>query len=154
MGSVSFDHPDPSILTVLTHPIDGRGRNAVDVGAFLGRWEPTEQTFRPPFFHRNAAVEFNMVISTPATAGGYPQGAFSFTPLLTPHGLGAHGHHHHAREADDTPVRIPDTSIWLQFESAYQLGVLPRWLEGPSRDGEFLSGFGGYTLGPLADGGD
>lgn len=154
MGSVSFDHPDPSILTVLTHPIDGRGRNAVDVGAFLGRWEPTEQTFRPPFFHRNAAVEFNMVISTPATAGGYPQGAFSFTPLLTPHGLGAHGHHHHAREADDTPVRIPDTSIWLQFESAYQLGVLPRWLEGPCRDGEFLSGFGDYTLGPLADGGD
>ena len=152
MGSVSYDHPDPSILTVLTHPLDDHGQNAVDVAAFIGRWEPTEQTFRPPFFHRNSAVELNMVLATPPTQGGYPSGAFSYTPLLTPHGLGSHGHHHHTFEADDTPHRISDRSIWLQFESAYSLGVMPRWLHGPHRDDTFLEAFQDYTEGPLARG--
>jgi homogentisate 1,2-dioxygenase len=150
MGSVSYDHPDPSILTVLTHPLDDHGKNAVDVGVFLGRWEPTERTFRPPFFHRNSAIEFNAVLSARPTKGGYPQGAFSFTPLLTPHGLGSHGHHHHTFDAEERPNRIPDDSIWLQFESAYQVGVLPRWLTGAHRDTAFLDQFADYTLGPLA----
>jgi homogentisate 1,2-dioxygenase len=152
MGSVSFDHPDPSILTVLTHPIAEGGKNAVDVGVFAGRWEPTEQTFRPPFHHRNSAIEFNMVLDSPPTKGGYPQGAFSFTPLLTPHGLGSHAHHHHTFEVDDTPSRVSGDSLWLQFESAYQLGVLPRWLHGEHRDTGFLDQFRDYTLGPLAAG--
>jgi homogentisate 1,2-dioxygenase len=147
MGSVSFDHPDPSILTVLTHPLDTHGRNALDVGAFLGRWEPTEGTFRPPFFHRNSAIELNMVLAAPPTTGGYPQGAFSFTPMLTPHGVGAHAHHHHSFETDDTPNRLSDDSIWLQFESAWQVGVLPRWLDSPHRDTTFLDQFRGYTTG-------
>ena len=45
----------------------------------------------------------------------------------------------------DSPSRIPDESVWLQFESTYLLTVLPRWLEHPSRDTSFLENFEGRT---------
>jgi len=148
-GSVSFDHPDPSVLTVLTSPHDDHGRNAIDVGAFLGRWDPTEDTFRPPYFHRNAAVEFNAVIASPSASGPYPAGAFSFTPNLTPHGVGP-ASHRNATRAPDTPVRGSDDSIWLQFESTYTLSVLPAFLDSEQRDRDFLATFEGYDVGDLA----
>ncbi|MEN0065093.1 MAG: homogentisate 1,2-dioxygenase [Myxococcota bacterium] len=148
-GSVSFDHPDPSVLTVLTAPQDDHGNNAIDVGVFLGRWDPTEDTFRPPYFHRNAAAEFNAVIASPHTKGPYPAGAFSYTPNLTPHGVSP-ASHRGASKASDDPVRGSDRSIWLQFESTYTLSVLPEFLESPQRDTEFLSTFEGYATGDLA----
>ena len=148
MGSVSFDHPDPSILTVLTAPMDEHGQNAIDVGTFIGRWDPTEHTFRPPYYHRNAAIEFNGVVASSATTGPYPAGAFTFTPYHTPHGISAKGHQAAAHAPDD-PVRLPDDSIWLQFESTYALGVMPRWLDHDARDTGFLQQFEGFELGEL-----
>lgn len=151
-GSVSWDHPDPSVLTVLTCPMDGNthgsGRNAVDVGVFMPRWDPTEHTFRPPYFHRNSAIEFNAVIQTPRTKGAYPSGAFSFTPYLTPHGV-SHVGHAAGVKAPDEPRKTSTGDIWLQFESTYSLGVLPRWLGSERRDGEFLQNFTGYAEGEL-----
>ncbi|MCB9525343.1 MAG: homogentisate 1,2-dioxygenase [Myxococcales bacterium] len=148
LGSVSFDHPDPSILTVLTSPMDTTGRNAIDVGVFRGRWDPTEHSFRPPFYHRNSAIEFNAVIASPSNTGPYQDGAFSFTPYLTPHGVGAHSHAR-AMAAGDGPSRVPDESLWLQFESTYLLGVLPQWLDAPTRDQTYLAQFQGWQTGPL-----
>lgn len=59
MGSVSYDHPDPSILTVLTSATDEVGVAACDFVLFPPRWEVQENTFRPPWFHRNTMCEFN-----------------------------------------------------------------------------------------------
>jgi len=141
LGSVSHDHPDPSILTVLTSPMDDHGRNAIDVGVFRGRWDPTENTFRPPYFHRNSAIEFNAVIKAPSDTGPYRPGVFSYTPYLTPHGVSTRTQHSELEREDDSPFRIPEQSLWLQFESTYVLKVLPRWLDGDSRDEGFMDNF-------------
>ena len=58
MGSVSFDHPDPSIYTVLTSPSDTQGVANADFVVFPPRWLVGEDTFRPPWFHRNVMSEF------------------------------------------------------------------------------------------------
>lgn len=147
LGSVSFDHPDPSILTVLTSPLDTHGRNAIDFGVFRGRWDVSEGTFRPPFFHRNSAIEFNAVVKND-TKGPWQPGTFSYTPYLTPHGISAHsyeGELARGRAGEDTPERLPDESLWIQFESAYLLRVMPWMLDHPSRDGDYLDSFRGYT---------
>ncbi len=148
-GSVTWDHPDPSIHTVLTHAMDTHGRNAVDVGVFRGRWDPTEHTFRPPYFRRNSAIEFNAVIKAPTTKGPYPAGAFSFTPYLTPHGISARSHAHESDRTDDTPARSPDSSLWVQFESTYHLHMVEDWLDDPTRDDRFLENFAGWRTGDL-----
>jgi homogentisate 1,2-dioxygenase len=143
LGTVSFDHPDPSILTVLTCPLDDHGRNALDLGVFRGRWDVAEHTFRPPFFHRNAAVEFNAVIRSPA-GSRWQAGAFTYTPYLTPHGVSAAGYARAVAGADadlDAPVRMSDDSLWIQFESAYALKVMPWMLDHAARDPDHLAGF-------------
>jgi len=58
MGTVSFDHPDPSIFTVLTSPSETAGTANVDFVIFPPRWMVAEDTFRPPWFHRNVMSEF------------------------------------------------------------------------------------------------
>ena len=150
LGSVSVDHPDPSILTVLTCPMDDHGRNAFDLAVFRGRWEASEHTYRPPFAHRNAAVELNGVIRTPAGSRWQP-GAFSFTPFLTPHAISARGHEQTVLASDDEadrPSRIPDDSLWIQFESGYGLKVMPWMLDHPARDRDHLAAFSGFRPAP------
>ena len=58
LGTVSFDHPDPSIFTVLTVPTDTPGTANCDFVIFPPRWMVAEDTFRPPWFHRNVMSEF------------------------------------------------------------------------------------------------
>ena len=58
IGSISFDHPDPSISTVLTSPTDTPGLANIDFVIFAPRWMVAEHTFRPPWFHRNVMNEF------------------------------------------------------------------------------------------------
>src|SRR5690625_3038659 len=58
IGSISYDHPDPSIFTVLTSPSDTPGTANMDLAIFPPRWLVAEDTFRPPWFHRNIASEF------------------------------------------------------------------------------------------------
>jgi homogentisate 1,2-dioxygenase len=148
LGSVSFDHPDPSLLTVLTAPIDTHGRSALDVAVFLGRWDVAEHTFRPPFFHRNSAIEFNGVVANTASSGPWQPGAFSYTPYLSPHGISTDGYAKELARDDESPVRMSDESIWIQFESAYLLKVMPWMLEHADRDRHYLDGFGAYAPEP------
>ena len=145
-GSVSFDHADPSILTVLTCP--GTDGNAIDVGVFQRRWDVTEHTFRPPFFHRNAAIEFNGVIQTDATEGPWIAGTFSYTPYHSPHGISATGVRQ-AVAASDEPELLSAHSMWIQFESTYALRVMPWSLDLPNRDADYLSSFSGYPEGKV-----
>jgi homogentisate 1,2-dioxygenase len=75
IGSISFDHPDPSIFLVLQSITDTAGVDAVDFAVFPPRWLAMEHTFRPPWFHRNVASEFMGLIE-----GKYDAKAESFLP--------------------------------------------------------------------------
>lgn len=150
MWSASVDHPDPSILTVLTAPADTHGRNALDVAVFQRRWDATTGTFRPPYFHRNSAIEFNAVVKSPVKKGPFRPGAFTYTPYLTPHGVSARSiaaHQSLSDEEADQPVLLSPDSVWVQFESTYQLRVMPWMFDHPGRDASYLASFSGYVPG-------
>jgi homogentisate 1,2-dioxygenase len=146
MGSVTWDHPDPSLLTVLTAPLDDHGRAVADFVVFPGRWEVIEHSFRPPFMHRNAASEVNMVIRTPAAESGYDPGCTFVSPLLTSHGVSAKTYDAIAKLPDDfeePPRRLPDASLWAMFESALPFRATA-WAEAtPLVDGAFHELFEG-----------
>ncbi len=121
MGSVKFDHPDPSILTVLTAPLDDHGRAVADFVVFPGRWDVLEHSFRPPFMHRNAASEINAVVRMPTAEDGYVPGCTFLSPLLTAHGVSTKSYDEVLDMTDDEaegPRRISDDSLWIMFESA------------------------------------
>ncbi|TRW18347.1 homogentisate 1,2-dioxygenase [Glacieibacterium frigidum] len=88
MGTVSFDHPDPSIYTVLTSPSETPGRANADFVIFPPRWLVGEDTFRPPWFHRNLMSEAMGLIAGAydAKADGFAPGALSLHNMLNAHG--------------------------------------------------------------------
>jgi homogentisate 1,2-dioxygenase len=88
IGTVSFDHPDPSIFTVLTSPSDVPGRANADFVIFPPRWMVAEDTFRPPWFHRNVMSECMGLIhgAYDAKAEGFAPGALSAHNLMAGHG--------------------------------------------------------------------
>jgi homogentisate 1,2-dioxygenase len=146
MGSVKLDHPDPSILTVLTAPLDDHGRAIADFVVFPGRWDVLEHSFRPPFMHRNAASEVNMVVQTPSPEGGYDPGCTFVSPLLTPHGVSTKTYDHVlglTDEAAEGPRRLPDESLWCMFESAMPFRATAWARETPLVDEGFLAHFAG-----------
>jgi homogentisate 1,2-dioxygenase len=146
MGSVTFDHPDPSIHTVLTAPLDDHGRAICDFVCFRGRWEVIEDSLRPPFFHRNAATEINGVIGVSHAEHGYVPGCTYVTPLLTGHGITTSAYEAElalSTDAANVPRRLPDSSLWIMFESALPFR-LSRWaLETEHRDAGFARLFEG-----------
>jgi homogentisate 1,2-dioxygenase len=146
MGAVKFDHPDPSILTVLTAPLDDHGRAIADFVVFPGRWDVLEHSFRPPFAHRNAASEINGVIKTQAPQHGYDPGCTFLTPLLTSHGVSTATYDavfDLSKEKAEGPRRLPDESVWIMFESALPFR-LSAWAKGsPLVDPGFLALFEG-----------
>jgi len=88
VGSISFDHPDPSIFTVLTSPSDVPGTANVDFVIFPPRWMVAEDTFRPPWFHRNVMSECMGLLygAYDAKAEGFRPGAISLHNQLSGHG--------------------------------------------------------------------
>lgn len=117
-----FDHGDPSIYTVLSAGLEDAGANALDFVVFPPRWDATEHTFRPPFFHRNVTTEFNGIIRSPAAAKSpFVPGMAFLTPSTTAHGVvaqAANAAFHAKDELADRPSRTSDHSLWFQFESA------------------------------------
>ena len=143
MGSVTFDHVDPSIHTVLTAPLDDHGRAILDFVVFRGRWDVAEHSFRPPFMHRNAASEINGVIAVDTVVAGYVPGCTYVSPLLTSHGITTAGYDAALDLPDEGVQRIPDTSLWIMFESALPFRTT-RWADTtPLRDPTFASLFEG-----------
>lgn len=88
MNTVSFDHPDPSIFTVLTSQSSTPGTANIDFVIFPARWMVAEHTFRPPYFHRNIMSEFMGLIygEYDAKQEGFSPGGFSIHNQFTPHG--------------------------------------------------------------------
>ncbi len=88
INTVSFDHPDPSIFTVLTSPSHTPGMANIDFVIFPERWMVAEDTFRPPYFHRNIMSEFMGLIKGQydAKAEGFEVGGFSIHNQMSAHG--------------------------------------------------------------------
>ncbi len=125
IGTVSFDHPDPSIFTVLTSPSDTPGTANVDFVIFPPRWMVAEQTFRPPWFHRNVMSEFMGLIHGvyDAKADGFAAGGASLHNCMSGHGPDR-ATYEAAVAADLKPHKIEGTMAFM-FES--------RWLIRPTR---------------------
>ena len=88
LGSVSFDHPDPSLGTVITSPTNTAGLANVDFVIFPSRWQVAENTFRPPWFHRNYMNEYMGLVRGvyDAKATGFLPGGGSLHNCMSAHG--------------------------------------------------------------------
>lgn len=117
MNSVSFDHPDPSIFTVLTSPSEVPGTSNLDFVIFPPRWMVAEHTFRPPYYHRNAMSEFMGLISGTydAKATGFVPGGSSLHNCMSAHGPDADTYYS-ALKSSDEPKRYENTLAFM-FES-------------------------------------
>jgi homogentisate 1,2-dioxygenase len=132
VGSVRFDHPDPSIYTVVSAPLDEAGAHTLDLIVFPPRWEVSAGTFRPPFFHRNPVSEVNGIIREPAAAGSpFVPGCCFITPALTAHGPGTRAVDRARTQPDgeaDRPQPPSTDSLWFQLETILPLSLTP-WAE-------------------------
>ncbi len=122
IGTVSFDHPDPSIFTVLTSPSEQPGTANCDFAIFPPRWMVGEDTFRPPWFHRNIMSEFMGLVRGEYDAkqgGGFDPGGASLHNQMAGHGPDAAATAG-AMAADLAPVKLDDTLAFM-FESRWVL---------------------------------
>jgi len=119
INSVSFDHPDPSIFTVLTSTSAVPGTANIDLAIFPPRWMVAEHTFRPPYFHRNIMNEFMGLIigEYDAKAEGFKPGGASIHNAFTGHGPDADGFQK-ASTAELKPQRYDNTMAFM-WESSY-----------------------------------
>jgi homogentisate 1,2-dioxygenase len=125
IGSISFDHPDPSIFTVLTSPSELPGLANADFVIFAPRWLVGEDTFRPPYFHRNIMSEFMGLVygEYDAKAEGFEPGGASLHNTFASHGPDADTYEK-ASAATLTPQKM-DGTLAFMFES--------RWMIIPTR---------------------
>ena len=114
INTVSFDHPDPSIFTVLTSPSNVPGRANADFVIFPPRWMVAEDTFRPPWFHRNVMSEAMGLIygEYDAKAEGFAPGGLSLHNLMSGHGPDLDSWRK-AGEAELKPQKIEGTLAFM-----------------------------------------
>jgi homogentisate 1,2-dioxygenase len=119
LGTVSFDHPDPSIFTVLTAPTEVAGTANCDFVIFPPRWLVAEHSFRPPWFHRNAMSEYMGLVHGvyDAKAEGFVPGGASLHNCMAAHGPDA-ATSGKASAADLVPQKIADTLAFM-FETCF-----------------------------------
>jgi homogentisate 1,2-dioxygenase len=147
INAVSFDHPDPSIFTVLTVAGAGPPGTAVaDFVVFPPRWMVAQRTFRPPYYHRNTMSEFMGLIrgeyDGKMAAGGFLPGGASLHLAMTPHGPDAASFEAATRGGGaaggggdpDAPARIADGSLAFMFETYLAPRVTPAFLSAPNVD--------------------
>jgi len=120
IGSISFDHPDPSIFTVLTSPSDTPGTANCDFVIFPPRWLVAEDTFRPPWYHRNMMSEFMGLVhgQYDAKQEGFVPGGMSVHNSFVPHGPDTDAFEK-ASAATLAPHKLADTLAFM-FESRYR----------------------------------
>jgi homogentisate 1,2-dioxygenase len=130
VGNVRFDHGDPSVHTVVSAPLDEQGAHTLDLVVFPPRWDPTTNTFRPPFFHRNPTAEINGIIrEEPHPGSPFQPGCVFITPPLTPHGVNGRAVERSrtiSASEQDKPIQLGVTGLWFQLESALA-PVLTPW---------------------------
>ncbi|GLW18484.1 homogentisate 1,2-dioxygenase [Streptomyces sp. NBRC 13847] len=124
LGSISYDHPDPSVFTVLTSPSDTPGLAGVDFVVFAPRWLVGEDTFRPPYFHRNVMTEYMGLIegaydAKAAGEGGFVPGGGSLHNMMSAHGPDRETFDR-ASAAELRPQKIDD-GLAFMFETRWPL---------------------------------
>jgi homogentisate 1,2-dioxygenase len=150
IGTVSFDHPDPSIFTVLTSPGEIAGTANVDFVIFPPRWMVGEDTFRPPWFHRNVMSEFMGLITGAydAKADGFAPGGASLHNCMSGHGPDVSSWAAASR-AELKPHKIEGTMAFM-FETRWVMRPT-RWaLEAPSMQEDYDDVWAGFPKAPLA----
>ncbi|MFE7135562.1 homogentisate 1,2-dioxygenase [Streptomyces sp. NPDC057638] len=131
MGTISYDHPDPSIFTVLTSPSDTPGLAGVDFVVFAPRWLVGEDTFRPPYFHRNVMSEYMGLVegAYDAKAEGFVPGGSSLHNMMSAHGPDRETFDR-ASSADLRPQKIDD-GIAFMFETRWPLTTTAQAADAP-----------------------
>lgn len=139
MGTVSFDHPDPSIFTVLTSPSNTSGVAHLDFVIFPERWMVAEHTFRPPYFHRNFMNELMGLISGEydAKQNGFLPGGASIHNCMTPHGPDAETYRLATKEKLQ-PKQYKETLAFM-FESHLPWLVTEEALQHPMRQLDYTA---------------
>jgi homogentisate 1,2-dioxygenase len=125
IGSISFDHPDPSIFTVLSAPSALPGTAIADFVIFPPRWLVQEDTFRPPWYHRNTMSEFMGLIDgeyDAKEAGGFKPAGASLHNIMSAHGPDS-ATHLKASSAELSPVKVGAGGMAFMFESCLMVGV-------------------------------
>ncbi len=117
VGAILSDHPDPSIFTVLTSPSGEAGTANIDFVIFPDRWLVAEDTFRPPWYHRNIMAEFMGLIygQYDAKEEGFRPGGMSLHNTMLPHGPDADAFEKASR-ADLEPQKLEGTMAFM-FET-------------------------------------
>jgi homogentisate 1,2-dioxygenase len=152
IGTVSFDHPDPSIFTVLTSPSDTPGTANCDFVIFPPRWMVAEDTFRPPWFHRNTMSEFMGLVHGAYDAkegGGFEPGGASLHNQMNGHGPDAETHRR-ASEADLAPVKLDDTLAFM-FESRWVIRPTHTAMELPGLQADYDECWSGFEKAKLPE---
>ncbi|WP_443190273.1 homogentisate 1,2-dioxygenase [Pseudomonas indica] len=145
IGTVSYDHPDPSIFTVLTSPSAIHGMANIDFVIFPPRWMVAENTFRPPWFHRNLMNEFMGLIqgAYDAKAGGFVPGGASLHNCMSAHGPD-HVSTEQAINAELKPHKIENTMAFM-FETGQVLRPTRHALECPQLQQDYDACWAGLT---------
>jgi homogentisate 1,2-dioxygenase len=143
VGAVLFDHPDPSIFTVLTSPSDTEGTANIDFVIFPERWQVAENTFRPPWYHRNIMSEFMGLVYGvyDAKPEGFVPGGMSLHNQMLPHGPDSDAFEH-ASNAELKPVKLSNTLAFM-FESRYRQRVTKYAAELPTRQDDYIDCWSG-----------
>jgi homogentisate 1,2-dioxygenase len=151
IGTVSFDHPDPSIFTVLTSPSDVPGRANADFVIFPPRWMVAEDTFRPPWFHRNVMSECMGLIhgAYDAKAEGFPPGALSLHNLMAGHGPDV-ASWKGASEAELKPHKIEGTMAFM-VESCWPFRPTAHALACEELQKDYDKAWGGFPKAKLPE---
>lgn len=142
INTVSYDHPDPSIFTVLTAPSDTEGTANMDFVIFPPRWMVAEKTFRPPWYHRNVMSEFMGLVHGvyDAKEKGFEPGGMSLHNCMTPHGPEAEVFEK-ASNNELTPQK-QDNTLAFMFESRYVIAPTEFALHSKTRQKDYLACWG------------
>lgn len=149
INTVSYDHPDPSIFTVLTSPSDTPGTANCDFVIFPPRWMVAEDTFRPPWFHRNVMSEFMGLVhgAYDAKEGGFEPGGSSLHNCMSGHGPDV-ASYEKAVAANLAPHRISDTMAFM-FESRHVIHPTKWAMETPLLQKDYDNAWRGFPKAKL-----
>lgn len=138
IGSISYDHPDPSIFLVLHSPSDTPGTSNVDFAVFAPRILAMQDTFRPPWFHRNIASEFMGLVHGiyDAKAEGFAPGGCSLHNCMTGHGPDAATFEKASAADTGRPDYLTDTMA-IMFETRAVIRPVAQALESPHRQKDY-----------------
>jgi homogentisate 1,2-dioxygenase len=150
INTVSFDHPDPSIFTVLTAPSETAGTANVDFVIFPPRWMVAENTFRPPWFHRNVMSEYMGLIhgAYDAKAEGFLPGGGSLHNSFSAHGADK-ATFEKASVAELKPHHI-DNTLAFMFESRYVFEPTAFATAAPELQHDYDQAWDGFSSAALA----